>query len=177
MNVSSDRLLRRTLWGNAAFSVVSGAVLAAFAGPFARVTDLLKAEAGDAIVRERVGGVAAVLGILATVGACRRPDAHGVSALSHAGVVERDVARQRGRVQGLFGAVWGVSGIAGPIVGGLLALVVRIQIAWPAHAFSVVSKVLPLVAARQPPPMNSDFAKSLAAIQASASFRASGAGA
>jgi len=37
MNVSSDRLLRRTLWGNAAFSVVSGAGLAAFAGPFARI--------------------------------------------------------------------------------------------------------------------------------------------
>jgi hypothetical protein len=35
MNASSDRLLRRTLWGNAAFSVVSGAVLAIFAGPFA----------------------------------------------------------------------------------------------------------------------------------------------
>ena len=35
MNASSDRLLRRTLWGNAVFSVVSGAVLAAFAGPFA----------------------------------------------------------------------------------------------------------------------------------------------
>ncbi|MDI1284010.1 MAG: hypothetical protein PSV46_06425 [Reyranella sp.] len=36
MTVSSDRLLRRTLWGNAAFSVVSGATLAIFAGPFAR---------------------------------------------------------------------------------------------------------------------------------------------
>ena len=35
MTASSDRLLRRTLWGNAAFSVVSGAVLVAFAGPFA----------------------------------------------------------------------------------------------------------------------------------------------
>lgn len=36
MNASSDRLLRRTLWGNTVFSAVSGAVLAAFAGPFAR---------------------------------------------------------------------------------------------------------------------------------------------
>ncbi len=36
MTASSDRLLRRTLWGNAAFSVISGAVLAVFAGPFAR---------------------------------------------------------------------------------------------------------------------------------------------
>lgn len=37
MNASTDRLLRRTLWGNAVFSVVSGAVLAAFAGPFASI--------------------------------------------------------------------------------------------------------------------------------------------
>jgi hypothetical protein len=37
MNASSDRLLRRTLWGNAVFSVISGAGLAFFAGPFARV--------------------------------------------------------------------------------------------------------------------------------------------
>ena len=37
MNASADRLLRRTLWGNAIFSVVSGGVLAVFAVPFARV--------------------------------------------------------------------------------------------------------------------------------------------
>ena len=37
MNASTDRLLRRTLWGNAAFSAVSGAILAIFAGPFARL--------------------------------------------------------------------------------------------------------------------------------------------
>jgi hypothetical protein len=36
MNTSSDRLLRRTLWGNAAFSAASGAGLAIFAGPLAR---------------------------------------------------------------------------------------------------------------------------------------------
>lgn len=35
MNASSDRLLRRTLWGNAVFSVISGAGLVAFATPFA----------------------------------------------------------------------------------------------------------------------------------------------
>ena len=37
MNASSDRLLRRTLWGNAIFSVISGAVLAIFARPFAEI--------------------------------------------------------------------------------------------------------------------------------------------
>ena len=35
MTASSDRLLRRTLWGNAVFSVVSGTMPAVFAGPFA----------------------------------------------------------------------------------------------------------------------------------------------
>jgi hypothetical protein len=35
MNASSDRLLRRALWVNAVFSVVSGAVGVAFAAPFA----------------------------------------------------------------------------------------------------------------------------------------------
>lgn len=37
MTVSSDRLLRRTLWGNAIFSSLSGAVLTIFAGPFAGI--------------------------------------------------------------------------------------------------------------------------------------------
>jgi hypothetical protein len=35
MNASSDRLLRRTLWGNAVFSTASGAGLAIFAAPLA----------------------------------------------------------------------------------------------------------------------------------------------
>jgi hypothetical protein len=35
MIASADRLLRRTLWGNAVFSILSGTVLAIFAGPFA----------------------------------------------------------------------------------------------------------------------------------------------
>lgn len=35
MNASSDRLMRRTLWANAVFSVISGAVLVAGAAPFA----------------------------------------------------------------------------------------------------------------------------------------------
>lgn len=35
MTASPDRLLRRTLWGNAAFSVLCGAMLVAFAAPVA----------------------------------------------------------------------------------------------------------------------------------------------
>ncbi len=37
MTASSDRLLRRTLWANAILSVGSGALLAALAGPFAKL--------------------------------------------------------------------------------------------------------------------------------------------
>jgi hypothetical protein len=38
----NDTLLRRTLWGNAAFSVISGAVLAIFAGPLAAAASSAK---------------------------------------------------------------------------------------------------------------------------------------
>lgn len=37
MNASNDRLLRRTLWANAGLSIASGAALALFAGPIARL--------------------------------------------------------------------------------------------------------------------------------------------
>lgn len=37
LTVPSDRLLRRTLWCNALVSMASGAALAAFAGPLARI--------------------------------------------------------------------------------------------------------------------------------------------
>jgi hypothetical protein len=37
MTASSDRLLRRTMWGNGIFSILSGAVLAIFAAPFAAI--------------------------------------------------------------------------------------------------------------------------------------------
>jgi hypothetical protein len=37
MTATNDRLLRRTLWANAGLSVASGAALALFAGPLARL--------------------------------------------------------------------------------------------------------------------------------------------
>ena len=66
MTASSDRLLRRTLWGNAAFSVISGAILVAFASPFAAIAahePVSVAGLGLAIVKhvcESHGGEAAV---------------------------------------------------------------------------------------------------------------------
>src|SRR5260370_67969 len=68
MNASSDRLLRRTLWGNAVFSIVSGAVLALFAGPFARIAAQAPVEMAGldlAIVFELLG-----LGVIAFGALC-----------------------------------------------------------------------------------------------------------
>ena len=68
MNATSDRLLRRTLWGNAVFSVLSGAVLAAFATPFAAAAaqePITVAGLGFAMVLELLG-----LGVVAFGGLC-----------------------------------------------------------------------------------------------------------
>ena len=68
MNASSDRLLRRTLWGNAIFSIISGAVLAVFAGPFARAAAHAPVEVAGldlAIVLELLG-----LGVIAFGALC-----------------------------------------------------------------------------------------------------------
>ncbi|MBX3503659.1 MAG: hypothetical protein KF889_29810 [Alphaproteobacteria bacterium] len=59
---SSDHLLRRTLYGNAAFSVVSGAALALFAGSLARASvaapaTLLGLELGTVILLLGIGVV------------------------------------------------------------------------------------------------------------------------
>ena len=55
----SDRLLRRTLWGNAVFSIASGAILAIFAGPFAGAA----AHAPVTLMGLDLGVVLQVLGI------------------------------------------------------------------------------------------------------------------
>ena len=71
MTVSSDRLLRRTLWGNAAFSVVSGAMLAVLAGPFARAaTDAPVSVLGLdlAILFELLGVGVVAFGALCAIG-------------------------------------------------------------------------------------------------------------
>ncbi|HEY6981331.1 hypothetical protein [Reyranella sp.] len=68
MNVSADRLLRRTLWGNAMFSAVSGAVMAILATPLARLAvhePAAPAGLDVAIVLEVLG-----LGLIAFGAAC-----------------------------------------------------------------------------------------------------------
>ncbi|MBV9834054.1 MAG: hypothetical protein JO055_06600 [Alphaproteobacteria bacterium] len=56
---SHDHLLRRTLYGNAAFSVVSGAVLAIFAGTLVRVS----VAASDTWLGSALGTVVLLLGL------------------------------------------------------------------------------------------------------------------
>jgi len=75
MNASSDRLLPRTLWGNAVFSIVSGAGLAIFAGPFARAAAQAPVEVMGldlAIVLELLGLGMIALGALCAWVASRR---------------------------------------------------------------------------------------------------------
>jgi hypothetical protein len=75
MIASSDRLLRRTLWGNAVFSVISGAVLVAFATPFAALaTDAPLSVAGLelAIVFELLGSGVIAFGVIAGWAASRK---------------------------------------------------------------------------------------------------------
>ncbi len=116
MTVSSDRLLRRTLWGNAIFSVVSGAALAAFAGPFARAaTDAPVQVLGLdlAIVFELLGVGVVAFGALCAWVASRPELPQGWARLIFAG----DVAWVAGSVLVLaLPAAWTTAGIAGIVV-------------------------------------------------------------
>jgi len=76
MTVSADRLLRRTLWGNSVFSGVSGALLTAFATPFAAAAataPLAVAGLDFAIVLELLGVGVVIFGVLCAWIASRDP--------------------------------------------------------------------------------------------------------
>lgn len=113
MTASSDRLLRRTLWGNAAFSVISGAILAAFAAPFAAVAaDEPVAVAGLdlAIVFELLGLGVILFGALCAFIASRSPLPGGLARL----VFAADIAWVVGSaVVLLLPASWTIAGVAG----------------------------------------------------------------
>lgn len=119
MSASSDRLLRRTLWGNAVFSIASGAVLAIFAGPFAGAAahapvTLLGLDL--VIVLELLGvGVIAFGGLCAWVGS--RP------ALPQAWarvIFAADLAWVAGSALVLLVPSWTTAGIAGIVVVALI---------------------------------------------------------
>ena len=120
MTASSDRLLRRTLWGNAAFSVVSGAGLAIFAGPFARVaTDVPVSAMGLdlAILFELLGVGVVAFGALCAWIASRETLPQGLARL----IFAADIAWVAGSALVLaLPASWTTAGIAGIVVVALI---------------------------------------------------------
>ena len=120
MNASSDRLLRRTLWGNAVFSVISGAVLAIFAGPFARVAAHAPVELGGldlALVFELLG-----LGVIVFGAICAWAASRPALPVAWVRVIfAADLAWVAGSVLALaLPATWTTAGIAGIVVVALI---------------------------------------------------------
>ena len=120
MNASSDRLLRRTLWGNAVFSIVSGAVLAIFARPFADVAahaPVALMGLDLAIVFELLGLGVVAFGALCTWVVSRERLPEGLARL----IFAADLAWVAGSVLVLaLPAAWTTAGIAGIVVVALI---------------------------------------------------------
>ncbi len=120
MTASTDRLLRRTLWGNAVFSIVSGAVLAIFAGPFARAAaqETVSVMGLDlAIVFELLGVGVIAFGALCAWVASRETLPQALARIIFAG----DLAWVAGSVLVLaLPASWTTAGVAGIVVVALI---------------------------------------------------------
>jgi hypothetical protein len=113
VNASSDRLLRRTLWGNAIFSVVAGAALATFAGPFAEASAHAPVDVAGldlAIMFQALG-----LGVIAFGALCAWVASRGILSSAWArAIFAADVAWVAGSVLVLaLPASWTVAGVAG----------------------------------------------------------------
>ena len=117
---SSDRLLRRTLWANAVFSVISGAVLVAFAGPFAALaTEAPLSVAGLelAIVFELLGVGVVAFGAICGWAASRETLPRGWAQV----IFVADIAWVAGSALALLlPASWSTAGIAGIVVVALI---------------------------------------------------------
>jgi hypothetical protein len=117
---ASDRLLRRTLWGNAVFSVISGAVLVACATPFAAwATHAPVSVAGLelAIVFELLGLGVVAFGALCGWAASREILPRGLARL----IFVADIAWVVGSALALtLPAAWTGLGIAGIVVVALI---------------------------------------------------------
>jgi hypothetical protein len=120
MNASTDRLLRRTLWGNAVFSIVSGAALAIFAAPFARAAAQAPVSLMGldlAIVFELLGVGVIAFGALCAWVASRETLPQALARAIFAG----DVAWVAGSVLVLaLPASWTTAGIVGIVVVALI---------------------------------------------------------
>jgi hypothetical protein len=120
MNASSDRLLRRTLWGNAVFSVVSGAVLVACATPFAAWAThqpLSVAGLDLALVFELLGLGVILFGVLCGWAASRATLPAGIARLIFAADIAWVAASALVLV---LPASWTTAGIAGIVVVALV---------------------------------------------------------
>ena len=120
MNASSDRLLRRTLWGNAVFSVVSGAVGAAFATPLAAWATHAPLSVGGldlAIVFELLGGGVVLFGVICGWVASRETLPQGWARM----IFAADIAWVAASALVLMlPASWTTAGIAGIVVVALI---------------------------------------------------------
>lgn len=120
MTASSDRLLRRTLWGNAVFSVISGAVLVACATPFAGwATRAPVSVAGLdlAVVFELLGLGVVLFGVLCGWVASRPVLPAGLARV----IFAADIAWVAGSALVLLlPASWTTAGIAGIVVVALI---------------------------------------------------------
>ena len=120
MIVSSDRLLRRTLWANSAFSMISGAVLVAFAGPFAALATDAPLSVGSlelATVFELLGLGVVAFGVVAGWAASRETLPRGWAQT----VFVADVAWVAGSALVLLlPASWSALGMAGIVVVALI---------------------------------------------------------
>jgi hypothetical protein len=120
MTASSDRLLRRTLWGNAVFSVISGTILAAFATPFAAIAahePVTLAGLDLAIVFELLGVGVILFGALCAWIASRPMLPNGLARLVFAADIAWVVASA---VVLVLPASWTMAGIAGIAVVALV---------------------------------------------------------
>ncbi len=120
MNASSDRLLRRTLKGNAVFSVISGAILVAFAQPFAGLATsepIAVAGLDLAIVFELLGAGVVLFGLLCAFIASRPQMPAGLARV----IFAADIAWVLGSAVALMlPASWTTLGVAGIVVVALV---------------------------------------------------------
>ncbi|MBM3646265.1 MAG: hypothetical protein FJX11_00595 [Alphaproteobacteria bacterium] len=120
MTASSDRLLRRTLWANAALSVVSGLIIAAFGGPFAAAATrgpVTVAGVDLAVVFELLG-----IGFVAFGALCAWVASRGVLPRAWArGIFAADLAWVIGSALVLtLPGTWTIAGVAGIAVVALV---------------------------------------------------------
>lgn len=120
MTAKSDRLLRRTLWGNAAFSVVSGALLAVLATPFASIAahePVAVAGLELAVVFRLLGAGVILFGALCAFIASRNPLPSGLARIVFAADIAWVAASA---VVLLLPASWTTAGVVGIAVVALI---------------------------------------------------------